>query len=37
MIAKQGSITDTLNLTGEYTYVNDFEVHVGALTELDRV
>jgi hypothetical protein len=29
-----GSITDTLTLTGEYAYGNDFEVMLRALTDL---
>jgi len=28
------SITDTLNLPGEYTYTNDFEVRPRALTDI---
>jgi hypothetical protein len=31
-----GSITDTLTLTGEYDYANDFEVRLRALTDLAR-
>jgi hypothetical protein len=31
-----GSITDTLTLTREYAYVNDFEVRLGALTDLTK-
>jgi hypothetical protein len=37
LIAKLGSITDTLTLTGEYAYVNDFEVRLRALNDLARV
>jgi hypothetical protein len=37
LIAKLGSITDTLTLTGEYVYANDFEVRLRALTDLARV
>ena len=36
MIAKLGSITDTLTLTGGYAYANDFEVRLRALTDLAR-
>jgi hypothetical protein len=34
LIAKLGSITDALNLTGEYVYAKDFEVRLRALTDL---
>jgi hypothetical protein len=37
LIAKLGSITDALNLTGEYAFANDFEVRLRALTDLARV
>jgi hypothetical protein len=37
LIAKLASITDTLILTGEYAYANDFEVRLRALTDLARV
>jgi hypothetical protein len=37
LIAKLGSITDTLTLIGEYAYANDFEVRLRALTDLARV
>ena len=37
LIAKLGSITDTLTLTGEYAYTNDFEVRLRALTDLARI
>jgi len=30
------SITDTLTLTGEYAYANDFEVKLRALTDLAK-
>jgi len=33
LIAKLGSITDTLTLIGEYAYANDFEVRLRALTD----
>jgi hypothetical protein len=32
-----GSITDTLTLTGEYAYANDFEVRLRALTDIARI
>jgi len=31
-----GPLTDTLTLTGEYGYGNDFEVRLRALTYLDK-
>jgi hypothetical protein len=31
------SITNTLTLTGEYAYANDFEVRLRALTDLSRI
>jgi hypothetical protein len=31
-----GSVTDALNLTGEYAYGNDFEVRLRALTKLAK-
>jgi hypothetical protein len=31
-----GSKTDTLTLTGEYAYANDFEVRLMALTDLTK-
>ena len=31
-----GSITDTITLTGEYAYANDFEVRLRALTEITK-
>jgi hypothetical protein len=34
LIAKLGSITVTLTLTGEYTYANDFEVRLRPLIDL---
>jgi hypothetical protein len=34
LIAKLGSITDTLTVTGVYAYANDFEVRLRALTDL---
>ena len=34
MAASLGSITKTLNLTGEYAYANDFEVRLRDLTDL---
>jgi hypothetical protein len=37
LIAKLGTITDTLTLTGEYAYGDDFEVKLRALTDLARV
>jgi hypothetical protein len=37
LIAKLGSITDTLTLAGEYAYANDFEVRLRALIDLARV
>ena len=37
MIVLLGSIRDTLTLTGEYAYANDFEVRLRALTELTRL
>jgi hypothetical protein len=37
LIAKLGSITDTLTLTGEYVYVYEYEVTLRALTDLARV
>jgi hypothetical protein len=33
LTASLGSITDTLTLTGEYAYTNDFEVRLRALTD----
>ena len=36
LIAQLGSITDTLTLTGNYAYTNDFEVRLRALTELTK-
>jgi hypothetical protein len=36
LIAKLGSKTGTLNLTGECAYANDFEVRLMALTDLAR-
>jgi hypothetical protein len=36
LISKLGSKTDTLNLTGEYAYANDFEVRLRALSDLAR-
>ena len=36
VIAKLGSITDTLTLTGEYYYAKDFEVRLRALTDLTK-
>ena len=30
-------MTDTLTLTGEYAYANDFEVRLRALTDLTRI
>jgi hypothetical protein len=37
LIAKLGSITDTVTLTEEYAYANDFEIRLGALNDLARV
>jgi hypothetical protein len=37
LIAKLGSTTDALTLTGEYGYADDFEVGLGALNDLARV
>jgi hypothetical protein len=37
LIAKVGSVTDTLTLTGEYAYSNDFDVRLRTLTDLVRV
>ena len=36
LTAQLGSITDTLTLTGEYAYANDFEVRLMALTDLAK-
>jgi len=36
LIAKFGSITDTLTLTGEYAYANDFEVRLRAMTDIAK-
>jgi hypothetical protein len=36
LIAKPGSIIDTINLTGEYAYAKDFEVTLRALTDLPK-
>jgi len=33
LTAQLGSVTDTLTLTGEYAYANDFEVRLRALTD----
>jgi hypothetical protein len=37
LIAKLGSITDTLTLTGENAYAKDFEVRLRSLADLARV
>jgi hypothetical protein len=37
LIAKLGSKTDTLILTGEYAYANDFEVRLRAVIYFARV
>jgi hypothetical protein len=37
LIAKLGSITDTLTPAGEYAYANDFEFRLRALTDLARI
>jgi hypothetical protein len=37
LIAKLGSVTDTLILTGEYAYANDFEVGLRDLNDLARL
>jgi hypothetical protein len=36
LIAKLGSITDTIILKGEYAYADDFEVRLRALTDLAK-
>ena len=34
LIAKLGSVTYTLTITGKYAYANNFEVRLKALTDL---
>jgi hypothetical protein len=36
LIAKLGSMTDTLIVTGEYAYAKDFDVRLRALTDLTK-